>query len=136
MADVSITATSVLKGATAVTNSGTAGGAVTAGQPIYSDSSDGKKLKSADADAEASAEAIGIALHAAENGQPLVYAISGIVGLGAVMTQGEVYVVSATAGGIAPQSDLVSGDYVTVLGVAASTSNLDLSIEASGAAKP
>jgi len=53
-----------------------------------------------------------------------------------VMTVGEVYVVSATAGGIAPVGDLTTGNYVTVLGVATTTSNLQLGTIYSATAKP
>ena len=51
------------------------------------------------------------------------------------MTAGAVYVVSANAGGIAPVADLGSGDYVTLLGIATSTTNLKLSISVSATAK-
>jgi len=47
-----------------------------------------------------------------------------------------VYCVSTTAGGIAPVGDLTSGNYVTVLGVATTTSSLKLGLNASATAKP
>jgi hypothetical protein len=51
-------------------------------------------------------------------------------------TVGQVYVASTNAGGIAPYADLGSGDYVTILGVATTATNLKLSINQSGIAKP
>jgi len=66
----------------------------------------------------------------------LTVAQYGNLTISAVMTVGEVYVVSATAGGIAPVGDLVTGNYVTVLGVATTTSNLQLGTIYSATAKP
>lgn len=134
MADLSITATSVVKGSNAVVGTGTAGATITAGQSIYIDSSDSDKVKLADANASsATATCRGIALHGASADQPIDYIISGSLTMGAILTQGRVYVVSATAGGIAPVSDLTTGWYTTTLGVATSTSVLDVRIHNSGA---
>jgi hypothetical protein len=52
---------------------------------------------------------------------------------GATMTQGEAYYVSNTAGGICLKSDLAAGSRVSFLGIAASTSVLNLQPFASGA---
>jgi hypothetical protein len=46
------------------------------------------------------------------------------INLGATLVVGEVYVVSATLGAIAPIGDLVSTNFVTPLGTAISTSVL------------
>jgi hypothetical protein len=136
MADLSITAADVKKTDTTLIAEGIAGGTVTAGQPVYRDSTASNKLKAADADALASAAAVGIALHGASADQPLKYAIGGNLTLSSVMTVGAVYVVSTTAGGIAPVADLSSGDYVTLLGIATTATNLKISISVSGIAKP
>ena len=136
MADLSITAADVIKTDSTLIAEGTAGATVTAGQPVYKDSTASGKLKPADADVLATAAAVGIALHGASDGQPLRYATGGNLTLSAVMTVGAVYVVSTTAGGIAPVADLGSGDYVTLLGVATTTSNIKLSVSVSGIAKP
>jgi len=136
MADLSITAADVKKTDTTLIAEGIAGGTVTAGQPVYRDSTASNKLKAADADALASAAAVGIALHGASADQPLKYAIGGNLTLSSVMTVGAVYVVSTTAGGIAPVADLGSGDYVTLLGIATTATNLKISISVSGIAKP
>jgi hypothetical protein len=135
MADLTITAANVKKTDSTLITEGIAGATITAGQPVYKDSTASNKLKPADADVLASAAAVGIALHGASADQPLKYATGGNLTLGAVMTAGAVYVVSTTAGGIAPVADLGSGDFVTLLGIATSTSNLKLSISVSATAK-
>ena len=121
MADITVTAANVAP-SSSTTEEGTAGGTVTAGQPVYKDSSDSYKLKAADANASAAAAAaVGIALHASLAGQPLRYAKAGPVTIGATVAVGTIYVVSATAGGIAPHGDLATGMYTTILGVATTT---------------
>lgn len=133
MVDVSITPANVVPGANALMKKGTAGATITAGQVVYLDTSDGK-YKLADCDnTAATAVVAGIALHGASDGQPLtiVYedddlTIGGTVAVG-------VYVLSGTAGGIAPVADLASNDYVSVLGAAKSTSKLKLKILNTGA---
>ena len=135
MADLTITVADVKKTDSTSIAEGIAGATITAGQPVYKDSTASNKLKPADADVLASAAAVGIALHGASADQPLKYATSGNLTLSAVMTVGAVYVVSTNAGGIAPVADLGSGDYVTLLGIATSTSNLKLSISVSATAK-
>lgn len=122
MADLTITASSVVASSGAVTSTGTAGATITAGQPLYMDSSDSNKLKLADANASsATATCVGVSLHAALSGQPITYITAGSYTVGASLTAGLVYVVSATAGGIAPAADLASGWRTTVLFVATST---------------
>jgi hypothetical protein len=135
MADLTITVADVKKTDSTSIAEGIAGATITAGQPVYKDSTASNKLKPADADVLASAAAVGIALHGASADQPLKYATSGNLTLSAVMTAGAVYVVSTNAGGIAPVADLGSGDYVTLLGIATSTTNLKLSISVSATAK-
>lgn len=125
MADITITAANVAH-VSGTTTTGTAGATITAGMPVYKDSTDSNELKGCDADAEASAAVVGIALHAASDGQPLTYANPGsVVNMGATLTAAEIYVCSTTAGGVAPEADIsTTGDFVTVLGVAQTTANL------------
>lgn len=133
MADVSVTAASVRKGANATTETGTAGETITAGQVVYKDAADGE-YKLADCNLTLGlATAVGISLCGAGDGQPLVIQTSGDINVGGTLTAGEIYVVSASAGGIGIDSELTTGDYITVLGVADSTSNLPLHIQVSGA---
>jgi hypothetical protein len=134
MADISVTAASVIKGTGAQTGRGIAGASIAAGKTLYADTSDSGKLKLADANAASPAFIVaGIALHAAESGQPIEYQSGGNLTFNAVLTAGTIYVLSATAGGIAPASDLASGHKVVLLGVATSTTNLEMALNNSGA---
>jgi hypothetical protein len=115
--------------------------AVSIGEVLYLNSAD-SKYALADASAEASAEATHIALSAASaDGDYVVVmkldsSVALQIDLGAALTVGTTYVVSATAGAIAPESDLLSGDYVTHLGVATTASLLDIKLNVTGVAKP
>jgi hypothetical protein len=103
---------------------GTAGGTITAGMPLYKDTTDGNALKPGDASAAASAAFAGIALNGAADGQPVAYAKPGAtINWGATLAKGTLYVISATAGGVAPVADLASGEYITALAVGIGTAN-------------
>lgn len=126
MADISITAANVLAGSDAKKRRVTAGATVTAGAALYRDPADGE-YKLADADAEATAGCDGIALTGGADGQPIIVAVpslGGTINLGATLAVGQTYVVSTTAGGIAPISDMATGDFTSIIGVATSTSIL------------
>lgn len=132
MADLTITAANVIAGATAKLGSGTAGAAITAGQPLYYDSTSGT-YKPADSDASAAtADCVGIALHAAATGQPLQFAKSGAVTIGATLTAGTAYYLSSNPGGICPLADVGTGERVVLLGLASSTSVRELDIQKPG----
>lgn len=137
MAALVQTAANVLEGTTGVRKStGTAGGTVTAGMPVYKDLTDSNKLKAARANAVATAVVAGIALNGASAGQPLVYQTAGEINLGATLVVGESYYLSdAVAGQIVPVADLGVGDFPTFLGTAESTSILNLDIHVGGVAK-
>lgn len=130
MADLTITAASVIAGSNAITEHGTAGAAITAGQLVYKDDATGKYLL-ADADSATAAarQPRGIALNTASDGQPMTIARSGDITLGSVLTAGTAYYLSATPGGIAPLADLAAGDYVCLLGLAKSATVLTLDIQ-------
>jgi hypothetical protein len=121
MADLSITAANVLfTSGTKVT--GVAGAAITAGQSLYLDSAT-STLKLAQSDGTAAeVDLVGVALHAAGSGQPVTYAGTGsTINIGATTSKATTYVVSATAGGIAPQADLVSTNRICRVGYATAT---------------
>lgn len=121
MADLTVTAATVAWSSGAKGN-GTAGATVTAGQAVYLDSVT-STLKLAQATSAAAAAAVGIALHASLSGQPLAYAADGAtINIGATTSKATTYCVSATGGGVAPQADLTSGQYITQLGYATGTS--------------
>ncbi len=135
MADLTITAANVISGSGATRVTGTAGASITAGQVVYKDSSDGKyKLADCDSATAAVRSPAGIALHAASTGQPLTIQSAGPITIGATVTAGVAYYLSATPGGIAPVADLASGDYPVILGIATSASVIDIDIQEAGVA--
>ena len=134
MSDITVTAASVTPGSGATVTNGTAGAAITAGQTVYLDAST-NTVKLADCDLSAAAATVtGIALHAAASGQPIAYQTSGIINIGATVVAGKVYVNSATAGGIAPVADLTTNWRTSVLGVALTSSTINLKIDNTGVA--
>lgn len=137
MADVVITPANVQKSTTSSTDRGTAGATITAGMQLYKDATDSYKLKPAIASSLASAAAVGAALHGASNGQPVEYTTDGLYTAGGTLVIGQVYCVSAAvAGATAPYADLVTGNFVTIMGGGQTASLLKLKINALGVAKP
>jgi hypothetical protein len=124
MADLSITATAVVPSDSATKRTGKAGAAITAGQPLYKDSTT-KTMFPADANVSTKVEVAGIAAHAASTGQPITYveADDALV-IGATVAIGDVLILSANAGGIAPVADLVTGWFCVIIGVAVSTTEI------------
>ena len=123
MADLSITAASVVPGSRARILPGTAGATITAGQTVYLDSTT-NTYKLADANSSAATAAVvGIAMNGASAGQPIsVNVEDDDLTVGATLSMSApVYVQSATAGGIAPSADIAAGWYPSVLFIAKST---------------
>lgn len=138
MANLSVTAASVLASATALTGAGIAGATITAGQPIYKDTADSNKLKLADANASAATAVVeGIALNGAATGQPVSFVYQDDVFTpGGTLVVGETYVVSATAGSLCPIADLTTGDRPAVCFVAITSTTAVLRLVRGTAAKP
>lgn len=113
------------------------GATIAAGNPLYLDSADSEH-KLADANAsEATANVKGIAITPGVDGGYGLIATSGsIILVGTTMVVGETYYAGPTAGQIIPSGDLTTGDRVTQLGIAATTTQLDLIIRATGIVKP
>jgi hypothetical protein len=136
MADLSITAANVLASASASTEYGTAGATITAGQAVYYDTAD-SKWKLADADSATAAVRMsskgGIALNGASDGQPLKVLRSGDITIGGTLTAGSAYYLSPNPGGIGLIAEVLSGDYIVFLGIAKSTTVLNVNIIYSGA---
>lgn len=136
MADISITAASVLASATAVIRREyTAGATITAGQLVYLNASNQWVL--ADANAAATGNGItdlrGIALNGASSGQPLSVCVEDSdFTPGGTLTNGSAVYGSNTAGGITHDVP-GSGAYPVSLGVAKSASKMNLKTCASGA---
>lgn len=126
MADVTVVAAEVLPDSGTVTTGGTLGGTVTAGQSVYLDSTT-NTWKAADANSTAAtAAAKGISMTGGVSGQPCVICTGGTLDPGFTVDVAKVYVVSATAGGIAPVADLVQGWRTTILGVGITASQLQI----------
>lgn len=134
--DLTITAANVIPASGYQFQDGTAGEAITRGQAVYLKASDSKWWKSQHDGTAAEAGVVGVALQDAGAGQPLRVQTGGSLAFGAILTVGEIYCVSATAGGICPYSDVGNSDYVCLIGVASTTSNMLLKVFASGVAKP
>jgi uncharacterized membrane protein YgdD (TMEM256/DUF423 family) len=113
------------------------GATASAGQSAYRDAAD-SKYKLADSNASvATAAAVGIFVTpGVDTGYGYVATGGSIILVGTTMVVGTVYCVGTTAGSIVPISDLTTGDYVTILGTAATATQLDLAIKASGIVKP
>jgi hypothetical protein len=133
MADLSITAASVLSQAGARRTSGVAGASITAGQVVYFDAAaQNYKLCDVNSATVAARVPVGIALHAAATGQPLAVHIGGPITIGAAMTAGAAYYASGTPGGIRPAADNTTGDAPALLGMSTSTTVLNVDIQAPG----
>lgn len=120
MADLTITAASVVNGS-AQTASGFAGETITAGQAVYIKAADGKLWKALSAGTAEEGAPVGVALNGGAVGQPIGYAANGPITIGATTVKTTTYVLSATAGGICPQADLVSTNRIARVGHATST---------------
>jgi hypothetical protein len=133
MADIVLTAANVVAGSSASTEHGTAGATITAGQAVYLDSSTNKYLLADSNSATAAARVPrGIALNSAANNQPLSVVTDGAVTIGGTLVAGVAYYLSDTPGGICAVADVGSGEYSVILGMATSTTVLDVDIQASG----
>lgn len=136
MADLSITAANVKAGGSNCrTRLVQFGETVTAGQSVYQSTADTKYYK-ADANASSTAAAAtAIVLTGAASDAYGVVAYEGDVIIGATTTNGVPYIVSTTAGGIAPASDFsgYSGSYLQHIGYAISSTVIRLNFFTTGA---
>ena len=133
MADLTITATSVIPGADAQITRGTAGATITAGMVVYKDTAASDVLKAADANASAlTAVVAGIALNGGSTGQTILYQTAGLITIGATVAAGKPYVLSATAGLVAAGADLTTGWYASYLGYATTTAVINIQINNTG----
>lgn len=132
MTDISITAASVIPGSGATTRDTIAGATITAGKVVALDPATGKHVL-CDTDHATAALRIakGIALNGASDGQPMKVQTGGPITIGGTMTAGVAYYASNTAGGICPAAD-VATERSVLLGIATSTTVLDLDIQDSG----
>lgn len=135
MADLVITAASVLAASNAERDSGIAGEAITAGKAIYLAATTNRWMLADSNSATAEArQAKAIALNGASTGQPVAFQKSGDITIGATITAGTAYYLSDTPGGICPIADVGTGEYVCLLGIAKSSSVLAMGIQFPGVA--
>lgn len=138
MADLSITAASVTPG-TAVTpvidKTRNFGATINAGQAVYLDTNNVWQLADADG-AAALRQCNGISLNSGASGQPAAVQTAGSINIGATTAVGSIYILSNTAGGIAPSSDLASGWYTNIIGIARTNATIDIQLAFSNVAKP
>lgn len=129
VANVAVTSSTVIDQTCLKANPPKAGVGITAGMVVYLSASNTWLAALAGGTAIQSGVSVvwGVALHAALTGQPLFVATGGQVTIGATVVLGGKYVLSHTAGLIAPFADLTTNDYVSELGLAVSTTVLDLS---------
>lgn len=135
MANLSVTAANVGVNGVARIRAVQVGEAVTQGQPGYLSLTDSKYYQ---ADANASATTAGASclfLTAAATDGYAVALFDGDYNPGASVTVGTTYVVSRTKGLICEVGDLVSGDWVTIIGTASTASNIPVQFNR-GAQKP
>lgn len=128
MADLTITNAVTVNGG--VSKDYLAGATVAAGKPVYLTSGNVWALAGCTTATLAGGvdpKRVGFALHAATSGQPLAVQESGNITLTTTLTVGTLYVVSATAGLVAPITDLATTNKVNILGIATTATNLDMS---------
>lgn len=112
---------------------GIAGATIAQGKTLYLDSADGKyKLADCDSATIAARSTVAIALNAASDGQPITVLEEGPITIGATLTAGTAYYQSPNAGGICPLADVLTGDTVTLIGIASSTTVIEVDIQESG----
>lgn len=110
---------------------GKAGVTVAAGQWVYYDTTN-KDYRLTDADTAPTALVRGVALGDAEAGENFVILTDGIYDPGVALTPGLIYVISDTAGAIAPIDDQVgvngTGDFVSMVGRGNTNGDLAIAI--------
>lgn len=133
MADIVITAANV-KLVSGNTQPYPAGAAITAGQVVFKEDAT-KKVKLSDNDSATGEvrSASGLALNGAALDQPVAVAQNGaVVDVGAVLVAGTDYYLSGTPGSICPRADVIATDDPVRIGMALTTSRLQLDINDPG----
>ncbi|MXN45918.1 hypothetical protein GR138_12010 [Shinella kummerowiae] len=131
MADLTITAASVVAGTNSTRDHGTAGETIAAGKAVFLEPTTNKWMLS-DNNGTGTRTVNGIALNGASFNQPLAIHKSGDITIGATLTAGTDYWLSGTAGGICPVADLDTGMDPVLIGIAKSASVLAVDIQDPG----
>lgn len=133
MADLAVTASSVVAGVDATTEFGMAGETIAAGKAIYRSSTTKKWMLADNNSAIAEArKATAFALNSASASQPLAVHKSGDLVLGGGLTPGAAYYLSDTPGGICPLADVGGGEFVCLVGLAKSATVLSIDFQYPG----
>ena len=134
MADLTITAANVISGSGSKIDYGKSVATIVAGKAVYLDAADKYQLSDSNSATAAVRAVDGISLNGASDGQPIAVHKSGPLTMGATLSAGATYYLSETPGGIQPGADLTTGEYPTVIGVATSTTVLNVKIQSAGVA--
>ncbi|MBY3386401.1 hypothetical protein [Rhizobium laguerreae] len=135
MADLVISSGLVVAGADSSAVSGVAGETIAAGKAVYQSSTTKKWMLADSNSATAEArQAKGIALNGASLNQPIAIHKGGDLTIGATLTAGQALYLSDTPGGLCPLADVGSGEYLCLIGLAKSTTVLDVNIQFPGVA--
>ena len=129
MADLTVTAASVVAGADAVKVTGVAGGTVTAGQVVAKTAAALIVPCENDSATAEIRKPVGVALNGGAISQPITYQTKGDITIGATVAAGVTYFTSATAGGIGVAADNTTGEYTGVIGVGKSTAVIAIDIQ-------
>lgn len=126
MAIISITAAALTSG---TPSTSTAGEALTAGEFIYSHTD--SKVYKADNSTTAKADVVGIMLADCAADEVAIFATNGqTVTTSSLGTAGKILCASSTAGDAEELTDVAVGEAITIIGVSASATSLQLEISA------
>jgi len=131
MADWNPTEASVKHTSTTVSIPVTFGATITQGMAVYLDTADNEYKIAHCETSVATANVAGIALTSGADGQPGYIATSGDLTVDNLSLAAP-FMALSTAGLLCPAADLANNDYITIVGVATSATNLRLCIKATG----
>jgi hypothetical protein len=134
MADLTITAANVVPGSDARMVNGFAGETIAQGKAVYKASTGLWMLADANSATALARAATGIAVCGASANQPITVQQSGQITIGATLTANLPYFLSDTPGGIGILADIGTGEYGCLIGMAISTTVLQLSFNYTGVA--
>jgi hypothetical protein len=127
MSDLVQNSANIVPSGNAPTTIGNSGAAITAGQPVYYNGTNWLPAKANGNAMQAGGTQVGIAQDSAPGtGQNVIIQTSGAMNVGATLTNGVIYCISNTTGAICPVTDLGAGNFITILGMATSTTILTM----------
>ncbi len=139
MADISVTAASVIPSGSATISEGVCGATIVAGQTVYVDTANSNVLKLAyNAGTLLQGTVAGIALNGGASGQTIRYVTQDpALVLGCTMTVGDAIYLGGVAGGLTlTTTDLDTGEFCSIIGICSVlNSTINMKIIRSGAAR-